>query len=327
MRIAVLLTQHHRLLSLAAILDVFDSVNRFYQEDGNNPFFDISLLGTDSAMISKELQNKYSFNHLDAIDTLPDMILVPAFSAVDPKMAIQDNAVYGPLLHRCLQRRTPIASFCTGAFLLAGLGLLNEKKATTHIDAKIGFSAAFPEVKLQPHAVLTQDGELYTSGGATNSFQLKLLLIEKYCGRAMAVRVAKLFAIDMNRDSQLYFENFNPAPTEQDKLVNQLQLRLKNSYEQIHSLEEVMEDLPSSRRNLIRRFKQSVGMTPIKYLQYIKIEAAKRALEETDQNIMEVMLNIGYTDMKNFRNLFKKFTGLTPKAYRDKFTMRREVVT
>jgi transcriptional regulator GlxA family with amidase domain len=325
MRLAVLITQHHRLLSLAAILDVFDSVNRFYKDEEKPPFFEIELIGNDRDMVSRELQRKYIFTELETATSLPEMVLVPAFSAIDPKMAIQDNVVFAPLLLQCLQRDTPIASFCTGAFLLAGFGLLDQKKATTHIDARIGFTSAFPKVKLVPHAVFTKDGELYTSGGATNSFQLKLLLIEKFCGRAMAIRVAKLFAIDMDRESQLYFENFNPIPVEQDKLVKQLQLRMKQDYNSINSLEEVMDDLPSSRRNLIRRFKHSVGMTPIKYLQYIKIEAAKRALEETDLSIMEVMLTSGYTDMKNFRNLFKKITGLTPKAYRDKFAMQREV--
>lgn len=325
MRLAVLITQHHRLLSLAAILDVFDAVNRFYAEEDKPSFFEIELIGNDPDMVSRELQQKFNFTLLKTVNSLPEVVLVPAFSAVDPKVAIEDNTAFAPLLMQCLHRETPIASFCTGAFLLAGFGLLDQKKATTHIDAKIGFSAAFPKVKLLPHAVFTKDGELYTSGGATNSFQLKLLLIEKYCGRAMAIKVAKMFAIDMDRESQLYFENFNPVPVEQDKLVNRLQLRMKQEYNKINNLEEMMDDLPSSRRNLIRRFKQSVGMTPIKYLQYIKIEAAKRALEETDLSIMEVMLTSGYTDMKNFRNLFKKITGLTPKAYRDKFAMQREV--
>src|SRR5690606_34592699 len=95
----------------------------------------------------------------------------------------------------------------------------------------------------------------------------------------------------------------------------------------IKSLEEAIVDIPASRRNLVRRFKQATGMTPIRYLQRTKIEAAKKLLENTEKGMLEIMLSAGYNDMKNFRQLFKDNTSMTPKAYRYKFAMRFEAVT
>src|SRR5690606_2699220 len=136
------------------------------------------------------------------------------------------------------------------------------------------------------------------------------------------LRIAKASAIDLDRDNQLYFDQFRPNLVESDELVRRIQLLIQEKYFEIKNLEEALDEIPSSKRNIIRRFKQSTGLTPIRYLQKTKIEAAKNLLETTNKDIVEVMVSTGYNDMKNFRNLFKTFTGLTPTAYREKYGMR-----
>jgi len=322
MKLYVLLTKHHRLLSVAAIVDVFETVNRYLQEEGKEKLFDIHLIGIEEKITLPDNFNRYTYSFISDAPEKPDLVFVPAFRSEDMLQMIQDNAAYIPYLVQQHEKGASLVSLCTGSFLLAAGGLLNGKEATTHVEAADKFAQHFPAVKLQPHAIITQSGNIYTSGGATSSFHMKLLLIQQYCGRELAIRIAKTFAIDMDRNNQLYFEHFKPSLSNEDKLVRTVQTSIHQRYSEIKNVEEALDNVPSSRRNMIRRFKQATGITPIRYLQKIKIEAAKQLLETSNRTILDIMVSSGYSDMKNFRNLFKTFTGLTPKGYRDKYGMR-----
>jgi len=318
-QLGVLLTKYHRLLSVAAILDVFETVNSFCVEEGGAPSFKIHVLNA-----GEDHKGNYSGYPLEELDerTRFDLVLIPAFAISDMKKAIRDNEAFIGWLCNVRHRGAAIASVCTGAFLLAATGLLDDKTATTHVDATGKFAAAFPSVRLLADAVVTQDQEIYTSGGSTNSFHLLLLLIENYCGREMTIRTAKYFAIDMDREQQAHFATFKPVPSHQDELVSQLQDRIRRDYAQVSTIEELINDLPSSRRNLARRFKHATGITFIEYLQRTRIEAAKRVLEQSSGGVLESMIASGYNDEKTFRQLFKKTVGMTPSSYRDKYNVR-----
>ncbi len=136
------------------------------------------------------------------------LILVPAFNTNDHKQAIVDNYPFLPWITQQYQLGAEVATFCTGAFLLGATGLLNGRYATTHVDACGGFASAFPAVKLKADKTVTEDGRLYTSGGATSTFHLLLHIIQRYCGSDVAIRTAKFFAIDMDRDNQIVFQHF-----------------------------------------------------------------------------------------------------------------------
>ncbi len=325
MQLAIILTSKYRLLSLAAIVDVFETANRFLQEDGKAALYQITFVGTTE---TKELP--------EGVDHIPyepltdgqryDLVFIPAFGSVDLAHTVAENSCFFPWLHEQYARGTTLASNCTGAFLLAASGLLNGRQATTHVDAADKLAACFPEIKLTRDAVVTHDASIYTSGGATSGFHLMLALLQKHCGREMAVRMAKVFSIDMDRENQAHFGHFAPTEAHDDELVMRLQQKIKAEFNALRSVEEAIVDIPASRRNLVRRFKQATGMTPIRYLQRTKIEAAKKLLENTEKGLLEIMLSAGYNDMKNFRQLFKDNTGMTPKAYRDKFAMRFEPI-
>jgi transcriptional regulator GlxA family with amidase domain len=134
--------------------------------------------------------------------------------------------------------------------------------------------------------------------------------------------MAKVFAIDMNREQQRYFGHFNPVHDHGDDLVIKTQRCIENAYSDPGTIEHILQQIPASRRNIVRRFKQATGSTLIEYLQKTRIEEAKKLLEQTNRGIMEIMLDIGYNDLKTFRQLFKKSLGMTPKEYRDKFKLR-----
>ena len=317
MQVAIILTHDHRLLSAAAVLDVFETANRFYTEGGLDQPFTISLLHQPSHAASA--YDKHVPRPVEA-GSYYDLILVPSFKHDGIGEAINTNMAWIPWLQNQYAEGAAVASFCTGAFLLAAAGLLDNKPATTHINAEAAFAKLFPLVQLQAEAVVTEKDRVYTSGGATNTFHLLMLLLEVYCSKKVAVRAAKVFSIDLDRNRQTYFGTFAPAHDHGDALVKQTQDQIKKHFSKANTIEEIIIDVPASRRNLVRRFKQVTGITPIEYLQKTRIEAAKQLLEQSRHSILEVMLESGYNDLKTFRSLFKKNVGMTPKMYRDKFS-------
>ncbi|MNK14846.1 HTH-type transcriptional regulator CdhR [compost metagenome] len=320
-QVALLLTNRYRLLSVAAILDVFDTVNSYYEANGEEPLFKLNVLYAENSNNQIPVFDNHIPQPLKSVNE-HDLVLIPAFASSDLAVAIQENLEFLPWLRKQHQNGVEIASFCTGAFLLGASGLLNGKSATTHIHASTSFAASYPDVFLRANEVVTCDHGIYTSGGATSTFHLLLRLIHNYGNREIAVRMAKVFAIDMNRGQQSYFGTFIPSKDHGDELVTQTQLCIENLYNKAATVDDILQQIPASRRNIERRFKMATGNTMIEYLQKTRIEVAKKLLEQTNQSILEIMLNSGYNDLKAFRQLFKKSSGMTPKDYRDKFKAR-----
>jgi len=317
MQIGILLLKGHRVLSVAALLDVFETANRFHAEEGKPKPFTIDLL-------HRPEHESASFpGHTvlqPAVGTYYDLLLVPSFTHDGIGELLRDNMGWVPWLQDQYREGAALASFCTGAFVLAATGLLDGRPATTHINAETAFAKLFPNVLLQAEAVVTEKDRIYTSGGATNTFHLLMLLLEVYCSRNIAVRAAKVFSIDLDRNRQTYFGTFAPAHDHGDNLVKLAQEEIRKNFSKATTIEEIITDVPASRRNLVRRFKQVTGITPIEYLQKTRIEAAKQLLEQSRYSILEVMLESGYNDLKTFRSLFKRTVGMTPKMYREKFS-------
>lgn len=320
-KIGLLLSADYKLLSVAAVLEVFETVNKFSIADDTPQPFDIYLLASEETIAKNKAALGYELVPLKDAPIM-QIILIPAFTSDNMQASLMANQKCIPHLIAQYQKGASLGSFCTGAFLLGASGLLNGKIATTHVDASTGFANAFPQVKLKVDKTVTQDDRLYTSGGATSSFHLLLHLVHEYCGRAMAIRIAKVFAIDMDRENQAYFSTFQPSKDHTDELVAIAQRKIEQNYQEASTIEELIKDIPSSRRNIVRRFKHITGITPIEYLQQTRIDAAKKLLEKTSQQMNEIIYSSGYTDPKAFRKLFKKSVGMTPTQYREKFQMR-----
>lgn len=317
-KLGLLLTNQYRLLSVAAILDVFETVNRIYSTEGKPLPFQINIFCGDQYPCPSTTFQEYELQPVGSSEQ-QDLILIPSFFTDNVPASLQQNLEHIKWLKAQYQRGAELASFCTGAFLLGATGLLNGKIATTHVDACKDFALAFPEVKLQADKIVTQDGRLYTSGGATSSFHLMLHLLQVHCNKDIAVKIAKFYSIDMDRQNQSYFSTFQMSQKHDDHLVAMAQRKIEMSYQNPGTIEEMIKDIPASRRNILRRFKSVTGLTPIEYLQQTRIEAAKKLLEQTSEQMMAVIMLSGYNDPKAFRKVFRKAVGMTPSEYRDKF--------
>jgi transcriptional regulator GlxA family with amidase domain len=246
------------------------------------------------------------------------LIIIPAMSWNFAKV-IECNQELSAWIINQYKQGAEAASLCTGGFLLASTGLLKGRNCSTHWQAADDFRKMFPDVNLVVEKIITDEYGIYTNGGAFSFLHLLLYLIEKYCGRETAIYCSKFFEVDIDRHSQSAFTMFSGQKDHQDEEIKQAQDYIENNIDKKISMEELASRFNIGRRNFDRRFIKATFNTPVEYLQRVKIEAAKKALETSRKTINEVMYEVGYTDAKAFREVFKKITGLSPLDYRNKY--------
>lgn len=297
---------------------LFRVVNQFLEDSGKAPLFNIQLVGE-----SKEMRLNGSIFTVHT-DKLPDevketdLIVIPAISGdIDTALDLNKNLI--PWIVQHYEDGAEIASLCIGAFLLASTGLLNGKKCSTHWNAANQFRDMFPEVELVDGHIITEEQGIYSSGGANSYWNLLLHLVEKYTDRNTAILAAKYFAIDIDRTSQSSFAMFQGQKSHKDEEVKKVQEYIEKNIESRLTVEELADRVAVGRRSFERRFKRATNNSVLEYIQRVKIEVAKRSFESSRKNINEVMFDVGYTDTKAFRTVFKKITGLTPLEYRNKY--------
>lgn len=306
---------------LASVNDprlMFTTANQFLQAAGKPAAFQVQLVG-----LSKEvkLHDSIFTVHTDAtiyeVDNT-DMVFVPALAG-DMLHALEANKDILPWIVKQYENGAEVVSLCVGAFLLASTGLLNGKRCSTHWVAANEFRMMFPEVELVDARIIIEDQGLYSSGGASSYWNLLLHLVEKYVNRDMAIKLAKYFALDIERNSQASFMIFNGQKGHEDDAVKKAQEFIEKNFEEKITLDLLADMFAIGRRSLERRFKKATNNTVMEYIQRVKMEAAKKRFETSRKNISEVMYDVGYTDNKAFRSTFKKITGLSPIAYKNKY--------
>ena len=297
---------------------LFSAVNNFLQAAGKPALFNVKLVGATREV---KLANGHYSVHVDQLlgeVERTDLIFIPALFG-DMQAALLRNKNLVPWIVEQYNKGAEVASLCVGAFLLADTGLLNGKKCSTHWLFSNEFRRMFPEVELVDGRIVTEDGRIYSSGGANSYWNLLLHLVEKYTDRATAILAAKFFAIDIGRNSQSPFAIFQGQKAHADAEIKQVQLHIEENFAEKFTIDELAEMVALGRRSFERRFKAATNNTVIEYIQRVKVEAAKRSFEISRKNINEVMYDVGYSDTKAFRDVFKKVTGLTPGDYRSRY--------
>jgi len=297
---------------------LFTAVNEFLQASGKLPLFKVELVAmTREVRLNNSLFTVHADKLLHEVENT-DLIFVPAISG-NVNYAMDVNHDLLPWITKHHAKGAEVASLCLGAFLLAATGLLNGRKCSTHWLFANQFKEMFPDVELVDGSIITDAQGLYSSGGANSYWNLLLYLVEKYTDRDTAILAAKYFAIDIDRESQLAFMMFQGQKGHEDAKIKKAQEFIDGNYQDKITVDQLADMLALGRRSFERRFKSATKNTVIEYIQRVKIEAAKRSFESSRKNITEVMFDVGYTDTKSFRDVFKKITGLTPIEYRNKY--------
>ena len=297
---------------------LFTAVNNFLLVAGKQPLFDVELVGAKKEVIlNNGLYVVSTSRQLKEIKKT-DLVIIPALFG-DMATAIEMNKALLPWIEEQYDNGAEVASLCVGAFLLAATGLLNGKKCSTHWGFINEFREMYPEVEVVDGSIVTEEKRLYSSGGANSYWNLLLYLVEKYTNRETAILASKYFAIDIDRDSQAAFAMFKGQKNHNDVDIKKVQEYIEKNIVEKMTVDELAAIAATGRRSFERRFRVATNNSVLEYIQRVKIEAAKRHFESSRKNINEVMYNVGYTDAKAFRDLFKKITGLTPIEYRNKY--------
>ncbi|QCR22119.1 GlxA family transcriptional regulator [Pontibacter sp. SGAir0037] len=323
--ISILVPKGAILGSLEGSRQLFSQVNTFVQARGEAPLFNVQLVGLSrETPLSGGLFTVNTDKVLEDVDKT-DLIIIPAVDG-DLQVALENNKAFFPWITRQYNQGAEVASLCLGAFILASTGLLKGRKCATHWMASNAFRAMFPDVNLVTEKIITDEQGIYSSGGAFSYLNLILYLIEKYAGKELAILSAKIFAIEIDRVSQTQFVIFQGQKEHGEEQIRKVQEYIEANFQEKMTVEELAAMSFLSRRNFERRFKKATSNTVMEYIQRVKIEAAKSTLESTQENVNEVMYSVGYTDTKAFRTTFKKITGISPAAYRNKYNKEAAVV-
>jgi len=247
-----------------------------------------------------------------------DLVLVPP---VDPDVPanLELNRAAVPWLKRRALAGAHVASACTGAFLVAEAGLLDRKAATTHWAFQGLFAQRYPRVRLQPEAIVVDQGRVITAGGATSFLNLTLHVVERLLGPDAARSASRMFLIDPNKAPQSAYAVFGTQKTHGDDEILRAQEIIEREVESAPSVDVLARRVAMSRRNFVRRFTAVTGNSPRTYAQRVRVEAARRALESSRHPVSEIAARVGYADVVAFRRLFAKITGLTPADYRARY--------
>jgi len=305
----------------AAIVDpryMFTAINDFLKMAELEPAFEIKLVGLTKEV---KLQDGQISVHTDAIlkdVKKTDLMIIPALSG-SMQEALKKNAAYIPWIIDHYKKGSEVASLCMGAFLLASTGLLKGKSCSTHWLFANEFKTMFPDVILTDDKIITDQNGIYSSGGATSYWNLLLYLVEKYTNREMSIMASKFFLLEMDRNTQSQFVMFKGQKDHEDLPIIKAQEFIESHYAEKITVDELADKFGIGRRTFERRFKKATTNTVVEYIQRVKIEAAKKQLESGRKTVNEVMFDVGYTDVKAFRDVFKKIAGMSPVDYRNKY--------
>ena len=309
----------NNLSSIVGAYKIFSKANEYYKHKRNKELFRIQLAG-----VSKKVE---FYNGLFAVKPnihisdikKTDLIIVPSLNHNYQK-TVDANKPLIEWIDRQYKQGAEIAAICTGAFMLASTGLLDNKYCSTHWSAADNFRHLFPKVKLQEDKIITDENGIYTNGGAYSFLNLMIYLVEKFYDRQTAIFCSKVFQIEMDRNSQSEFMIFSGQKTHDDEMVKKAQAYIEKHVHEKISVDFLSSKFSVGRRNFDRRFIKATSNTPVEYMQKVKVEAAKRKLETSRESVDEIMYSVSYSDNKAFRTVFKKVTGLSPLEYRNKYS-------
>jgi transcriptional regulator GlxA family with amidase domain len=218
--------------------------------------------------------------------------------------------------------KTTLAGICTGATLLAAAGLLEGRNATTHWAVVDQARALYPNVNWKADRFVTESGNVFCGGGLYASIDLSLYLVEHYCGHEVAIQTAKALLLETPRTWQSAYAAQPPRSTHDDEVIQRTQQWLFEHFREAIDLDALASEFGMSQRNFARRFKSATGAAPLAYIHRLRIDTARRYLENARRSVQEISVAVGYEDVAFFRSLFRRYTGASPREYRARFGVR-----
>jgi len=309
------------LFEATGIADILMQANRLLPKDAQTPSYQVTVATTQPHRVVHGVSglNLLADHRLCDLDPkLPrDTIMITGKGLTE-----EEGSHVVSWLRQAAPHARRVVSICGGAMLLAKSGLLNGRHATTHWRLLDTLQAEFPQVTVERGPMYVQDGPIWTSGGVSSGFDLTLALVEDDFGFSLARDVAQDLVMFLRRPGgQAQFSRYllNQAS---DGPIRELQSWLSENLSGDLSVENLAERVAMSPRNFTRVFTRETGITPAKYVEEVRLSAARRLLEQTKQSIGQIAITTGFGGGLNLRRVFERNLQLTPKEYRERFCPR-----
>ena len=256
------------------------------------------------------------YNSFSQIKKAYDTVLVPGG---DPEVTLANTQIV-ELIKDMAPKVRRLVSVCTGAFLLAESGLLDGCRATTHWNHCSEFAEKYPQINLEPDQILIKEDNLFTSAGVMSGIDLALAMLEEDWGQKLALTVAQFLVVYLNRSGgQSQFNSYITREVSKHSAIRDLQSWVMQNLEEDLRVDTLAERMSMSSRNFSRLFLFETGMTPAKYVEMVRIDAARNLLELTNFPIENIADSSGFKDSENKSRAFIRQLGVNPREYRKRF--------
>lgn len=323
-RIAVFAYPDVNGLDVVGPLQAFASADRYMQrfagpeDHAPNISYVTEIIGYGAGLVATSGGFGLAATH--GIDELPDDIDTLLIAGGDGHEAILGDELVLAWLRKMAPRVRRIGSICTGAFILAEAGLLDGRRATTHWRYCTRLAEGYPAVTVEPDALHIRDGSVYTSAGVTAGMDLALALVEEDCGRQIALATAREMVAFLKRPGgQSQFSSHLEAQATAQSPLGDAQAWMLDNLDADLSVEALAEHAGMSARTFARVFVRETGTTPAKFVERARVDAARRALEETSDPMATISHRFGLGHPETMRRIFLRQLGVGPKDYRRRF--------
>jgi transcriptional regulator GlxA family with amidase domain len=336
MRIAILLMDHCIGSGIHSVVDSLIATNYTLVKSNQKPIFEWDTVSIDGKAIMPtnglKIQPDYSLGDYINLDTRPDVWILPSvfhsstgFSKV--VQAIAEASPIIPVIQQHYDCGGLLISICSGSFLLARAGLMNNLPALMHWKSEPHFRQMFPELKIDTHNAIADYGNIISvNGGSTSYGHLVMHLVQRFIGHHTAVDTAKLLMMHLNPPHPQSFRTNVETTDHVDELVLRAQRYIEKHSNQDVDFNGLSNMLNIGARQLSRRFAKALHCSPLQYLQTIRINRACNLLELTLLPSSKIVYEVGYKDESSFRRLFKKQMEMTMETYRQQFGSREKLI-
>lgn len=321
MRIAMLAFPNVQVLDVMGPLEVFARTSRWLRDNGKrrDHAYEVEIIGLKRGPFRTSSGLRlYADRGIADVGRGIDTLLIAG------GLGVEQYRSHAPLL-RWIRRQAGLvrrlASICTGAFLLAEARLLDGRRATTHWYHCADFARDFPEVQIEPDTIFVQDGSLYTSAGVTAGMDLALALVEEDHGRDIALAAARQLVMFLKRPGgQSQFSAQLSVQLAEHQLLRELQSYIVEHPNDDLAVARLAGRVAMSPRNFARVFTREVGTTPGRFVASVRVETARRLLEETSEPLEAICEKSGLGTPESMRRAFQRSLGIAPGRYRERFT-------
>jgi transcriptional regulator GlxA family with amidase domain len=306
-----------QLLDVAGPLQVFATANDLLTRAGKPPAYAPRVVSRAGGMVTASAQLGLATEALPPPDADRDTLLIAGGPGVH--VAAKDPALLD-WVRTSAPSASRVASVCTGAFLLAEAGLLDNRRATTHWFQCADLARRYPAIRVEPDPIYVRDGAIWTSAGVTAGIDLVLALLEEDLGRGFALSVARHLVVFLKRPGgQAQFSTALSLQTTEDRFGG-LHHWIGNHLADDLSLPVLANQAGMSQRSFSRHYLTATGVTPGRAVEQLRVEAAKQLLSETRLPVKRIAQRCGFGSEETMRRGFLRQLAATPQDYRARFS-------